>query len=120
MNLDQTFFVTIAALKIAQMDEAKLALLISHELSHYLMDHQVQRMGLGFIRDKINMKLGQGKAQLDPTKKEFMAKTKLQSYSCFYPQQKVVDKFMERNCDALAVMLWKKAYPDVDHEVLMD
>jgi len=39
MNLDQTFFVTIAALKIAQMDEAKLALLISHELSHYLMDH---------------------------------------------------------------------------------
>jgi len=27
---------------------------------------------------------------------------------------------MERNCDALAVMLWKKAYPDVDHEVLMD
>ena len=27
---------------------------------------------------------------------------------------------MQRNCDALSVMLWKKAYPDVDHEKLMD
>lgn len=26
---------------------------------------------------------------------------------------------MERNCDALAVMLWKRAYPDVDHEALV-
>ena len=27
---------------------------------------------------------------------------------------------MERNCDALAVMLWKSAYPDVDHETVID
>ena len=39
MNTDQTLFITIAALKIARMDEAKLALLVSHELAHYLMDH---------------------------------------------------------------------------------
>ena len=26
---------------------------------------------------------------------------------------------MERNCDTLAVILWKKAYPDVDHEALV-
>ena len=41
MNLDQTLFITIAALKLAEMDESKLALLVSHELAHYLMDHQV-------------------------------------------------------------------------------
>lgn len=39
MNLDQTFYITIAALQISEMDEAKLALLVSHELAHYLMDH---------------------------------------------------------------------------------
>ena len=27
---------------------------------------------------------------------------------------------MERNCDALAIMLWKQAYPDVDHETISD
>ena len=39
MSLDQTIFVTVAALRIAEMDEAKLALIVSHELAHYLMDH---------------------------------------------------------------------------------
>ena len=44
MSLDQTLFVTIQSLKVAGMDEAKLAQLISHELSHYLLDHQVSRI----------------------------------------------------------------------------
>ena len=39
MGLDQTLFVSIAALKVSDMDEAKLALIVSHELAHYLMDH---------------------------------------------------------------------------------
>ena len=39
MGLDQTLFVSIAALKVSDMDETKLALLVSHELAHYLMDH---------------------------------------------------------------------------------
>lgn len=39
MNLDQTLFITIAALKLSDMDEAKLSLLVSHELAHYLSDH---------------------------------------------------------------------------------
>ena len=39
MNLDRTLYFTIAALKMAQMDEAKVALLVSHELAHFLMDH---------------------------------------------------------------------------------
>ena len=39
MNFDQRLFVSIAALNLAKMDEAKLGLLVSHELAHYLMDH---------------------------------------------------------------------------------
>jgi predicted Zn-dependent protease len=39
MNLDNNFFVSFAILKAADMKEEELALLISHELSHYLLDH---------------------------------------------------------------------------------
>ena len=46
-------FVTVATLNVAGLDEAKLALLVSHELSHYLMDHQLSRLYTGLIRDKI-------------------------------------------------------------------
>ena len=55
----------------------------------------------------------------DPVREDFKAKTKLHKYSCYYPQQRVTTKFTERNCDSLAVLLWKKAYPDVDHEMLV-
>ena len=52
-NLDQTFYITITALQLAEMDEAKLALLVSHELAHYLMDHNVYRMGVSLIQEKV-------------------------------------------------------------------
>ena len=55
-------------------------------------------------------------AVYDPVREDFKKLTQLQNYSCFYPQQRIFDKFYERNCDALAVELWKKAFPDVDHE----
>ena len=38
MSLDQTLFTTIKSLKIAGMEEDKVALLVSHELSYYLLD----------------------------------------------------------------------------------
>ena len=117
-NLDQTFYITITALQLAEMDEAKLALLVSHELAHYLMDHNVYRMGVSLIQEKVfnNQKL----YKKDPIKRDFMARTKLHSYSDYYPQQRIVSKFMQRNCDTLAVTLWKNAYPDVDHETIIE
>lgn len=39
MNLDSTLYITVAALKMAENDEAKIALFVSHELAHFLMDH---------------------------------------------------------------------------------
>ncbi len=31
----------------------------------------------------------------------------------------MVNKFYEKNCDSLAVKLWRKAYPDCDHEEIV-
>ena len=121
--LDQTFFITITALKVAGMDEAKLALLVSHELAHYLMDHQVSRLLNAYFRvtffAPIMARYSSRGEPDDPVKTDFRKRTRLQSFVCFYPQQRVVTKFVERNCDALALMLWTKAYPDVDHETLV-
>lgn len=38
-NLDQRFFLTVPIVKLSQMKEENLALIISHELAHYLLDH---------------------------------------------------------------------------------
>lgn len=40
MSPDQTFFITIHALQLAKSEE-HLGLLIGHELSHYLLDHNI-------------------------------------------------------------------------------
>jgi predicted SprT family Zn-dependent metalloprotease len=81
--------VTIATLKLASMDEARLALLVSHELAHYLMDHQVNRLAVSWFREHVYTKAfkvkSQRLAETDPIKNDFKARTKLQSYSCFYP-----------------------------------
>ena len=53
MNLDQTLFISITTLRVAAMDEPKLALFISHELAHYLMDHQVSRLVNMLFREYI-------------------------------------------------------------------
>ena len=45
MSPDQTFFVSAATLNLVKnKSEAELALLISHELGHYLLDHNVTRL----------------------------------------------------------------------------
>lgn len=123
MSLDQTLFVTVAALRLASMDEASVALLVSHELAHFLMDHQVYRLALSWFRANVYTNAfkvaSQKVADMDPIRNDFKARTRLQAYSCFYPQQRIVSKFMERNCDALAMILWKRAYPDVDHEQIV-
>ena len=42
MSTDQTFFTTVLPLKLAKSEE-HLALLVAHELAHFLLDHQVKR-----------------------------------------------------------------------------
>ena len=39
MNMDQRFFLTIQILQIAGMKEERIALLLAHELAHFLLDH---------------------------------------------------------------------------------
>jgi predicted Zn-dependent protease len=50
MNFDRTLFITSKALDVTAMDEGELALLIGHELSHYLLEHQVERT-FGFLTE---------------------------------------------------------------------
>ena len=41
---DHHLFISSQILQAAEMDEASLGLLVAHELSHFLLDHQTQRM----------------------------------------------------------------------------
>jgi hypothetical protein len=55
MSPDQTFFLTVAVLNLVQSrdetpeTEPELALLLSHELAHYLLDHTVTRIGTSLL-----------------------------------------------------------------------
>ncbi len=39
MNFNRTLFITSKALDVTAMEEDELALLVSHELAHYLLEH---------------------------------------------------------------------------------
>jgi hypothetical protein len=60
------------------MKEDHLALLLSHELAHFLLDHQVHRVGKGLFMNKIYSKFifrnAGFKDVYDPTKVEFKEK----------------------------------------------
>ena len=53
MNSDQTFYVTIKALQLAEMNEEKLALLVCHELGHYLLDHSALRQAKAWVLENV-------------------------------------------------------------------
>jgi Zn-dependent protease with chaperone function len=71
------------------MQEDQVALLLAHELSHFLLDHQFYRLVKALFVNKIASKLIKTagfKEVYDPTKEEFKLKVAdKQLYSCFYP-----------------------------------
>ena len=71
------------------MDEAKMALLVSHELAHYLQDHQVMRLCHSVLQEKvvrhIQPRFNQNFSKFDPVVAAFEKRTKLQRHSYFYP-----------------------------------
>lgn len=48
MSPDKTFFITVATLSLAKTEE-QLALVVAHELGHYLLDHQVKRIFMAWF-----------------------------------------------------------------------
>jgi len=125
LSPDLHFFITHKALKLAEDNELLLSLLVSHELAHYLLDHQIQKVLNGFFYVYCYKKLFPSKdwreheeiVVHDPLKNEFEDKIYLQNFSDFYPnKQRISNKFYERNCDALAVKLWKSVYGKSDNE----
>ena len=86
LSPDLHFFITHKALKLTQDNEMLLSLLISHELAHYLLDHQAMRMIHSFLLGYCYKRLFPNKdwrdheevVVHDPLKYEFDDKTYLQ------------------------------------------
>lgn len=78
LNLDQRLYLTIPILKLANMKEEGVALLVAHELSHFILDHQPYRIFKAFFVNKIKSILffkNAGFREIyDPTKQEFKEK----------------------------------------------
>ena len=53
LNLDRRLYLSIPILKLASMQEEQVALLISHELAHFLLDHQVLRLAKAFFVNRV-------------------------------------------------------------------
>eukprot|EP00347_Sterkiella_histriomuscorum_P010065 403338818 len=126
MSTDQTLFLSSQILKQGDMQEEQVALLLCHELSHYLLDHQVLRIMKSIIHNFFINTLSYKKIRerqdefQDPVFEEYRNKTKIQQFMCFYDEQRIMTKFYEKTCDTLALQLWKKAYPDINHEEVID
>jgi hypothetical protein len=72
------------------MKEEGVALLIAHELSHYILDHQPYRIFKSVFVNRVKNLLFFRNAGFrevyDPTKQEFKDKVETkQKWSCFYP-----------------------------------
>ncbi|TNV83821.1 hypothetical protein FGO68_gene14586 [Halteria grandinella] len=123
-NLDQRFFLSSSLLDLSSLSEPHLALLLSHELSHYLLDHQLLRLAKAYFANSLYprfFKRTAGIDLLDPARDEFRSKiVQKQRHSCFYPQQRVVTKYYEKNCDIMAMQMWKKAYQVEDPEKIVE
>jgi Zn-dependent protease with chaperone function len=98
---------TSKTLEVSGHSDEELSLLLAHELSHFMLEHQVERLiaviGQALVRTYVS---AGNTTRLDPVVADFIAKTRLQQVSCFYPQQRLVTKFTERHCDQFAVVLF--------------
>lgn len=66
---------TIPILKLAQMKEEGVALLLAHELAHFILDHQVYRLSKAFfvykVKSLVFFRNAGFREVYDPTKEEF-------------------------------------------------
>jgi hypothetical protein len=57
-------------------------------------------------------KTSRDKEVYDPVREEFKERASYQCHSCYYPSQRIFDKYYERNCDTFSINLWKSVYGD--------
>jgi hypothetical protein len=97
MNLDGTFYISQTCLKVTDSDPKELALLMCHELSHFLLDHQSSRVTQYLLNEKLKteyFKTSLERAKVyDPVVEEFDKRTFASCLGCFYPHQRIVDKY---------------------------
>lgn len=90
-NFDDTFYISSQCLKLAKNEPSKLALLICHELSHYLLDHQAKRVFTMWARHKLNgfssifkLKSQRLRVSPNPAVAEFDKRVYPSQFGCFY------------------------------------
>lgn len=110
-NLDHTLIISSKCLKLAEDSPEQLGLLLTHELAHFLLQHQGSRMLYAYFLEWFDI-YDHVKRQFnyDPLKKEFLQRTYGQRFCCFYPKQRLVDKFYEKKTDAFAIHLWRQCF----------
>jgi len=70
-------FVSVQILNLGDMCEEEVALLVCHELAHYLLDHQVLRIINNFLVNNIVYKYLKAAPQpevYDPTREQFKSR----------------------------------------------
>lgn len=88
-NFDNTFFVASKCLKIANLNEYELALLICSELSHFLLSHTPKRVFESLFQKYIFRKLfrlSDDVSSTDPLVKDLEERTSLHKHSPYYPE----------------------------------
>ena len=86
LSFDGTLIITTGLLDVCGQDDNALFLLISHELAHYLLDHQQTRI-VNTILHKLKIKAGYYETREigdESLRTEFNKRTFLQNWSCFY------------------------------------
>lgn len=97
-SLDKKLILSTKALLLAQTDD-QLAFLITHEIAHFLLDHNMIRL----VKHWMNRRsaLRKKKIVLDSAEDDFDKLAVMNEMVCYYPSYTLLDKFNERDTDIL-------------------
>ena len=117
MTLNGTMYISAKTIQICENNLDGLALIISHELSHYLLDHlprKILKIYMRKIHDSFKIKRVDRKFQiLDEQANPKDDLDYIKKYICLYPQSKLFSKYFEKRTDTLAQEICIKAGFDV-------
>eukprot|EP00826_Nyctotherus_ovalis_P007238 TRINITY_DN11797_c0_g1_i2.p1 TRINITY_DN11797_c0_g1~~TRINITY_DN11797_c0_g1_i2.p1 ORF type:complete len:278 (-),score=17.99 TRINITY_DN11797_c0_g1_i2:315-1148(-) len=98
LSLDKKLILSTKTLLLAQTDD-QLAFLITHEIAHFLLDHNMIRL----VKHWMNRRsaLRNKKIALDSAESDFDKLAVINNMVCYYPSYRLLDKFNERDTDIL-------------------
>ena len=117
MSLDHTFFISSKTLEVSESDD-ELAMVVSHELAHFLLQHLPLKMLNLYLLSKYKKIEKEvfyfSSKSLESSHRESLLRARsLQYYSWFYPERSFFNKYYERKADILSHELWNRAGYDI-------